>query len=673
MKLNWKPSRPVFLDFEVQSEVDLTESTHRKYARHPSTRALTCVLKKDDKTYTFGPYLDTEAKMDLASLTKDCTIVAHNAPFDHAIWEKEGLPEREWYDTIPPARAAGLPGSLEQLGQVLFKRGKDPNGKRLINLLCIVKNGKYPDVKGPALGLLKNYNERDVDLLEQVFHRVHGYGEPDVMTVDRIVNDRGIPVDNEFANKLAELFEENKTKGDAIFNEKYGTNPRSPTQMLDWLNRQGFALEGVNKATIKNFLASPEDVFHGDNDMGQALEFVKQAFSDRQEVVSVGPGKARRALQAIDDDHRMRDQFVIYGAGPGRWSGRQLQPHNLPSVISRQADLLNVVMTYEGIHRAAAEASTEESKVAAADILAGMLRHIVRAPSMCVSDYAQVEARCVAWLADCEHMLNIFADMDRSIYVDMGEKLYGRTIHKKRDLYEYTLCKALVLGCTYGMSGQKFEYTCLIRGEHKALQTMRDAGMTANDAVKLYRTSYPEIPRLWRRYDDAAKDAVKGIPTETGKAKFYMKGPDLHIELPSGRPIVYRNARMEMMVPAYCKMYGMPEVPVPTVVYDNMRGGFGFLYGSKICENISQGTCRDLLAASMVHSEQEGLNPFIHVHDEEGNLTEKLERSLEIMSYQHPWAKGFPILAEGYVGNIWTKSPKGFREGMGLNGKVLTK
>lgn len=684
MKLNWRPERIAFLDFETRSQAELT--TARKFAQHPSTRALSCVVAVDDTYHLFGaplndmpflrgmgftgqvihhggPFLDADAKQKLANITEGRVIVAHNAPFDAAIWEHtEGLPEREWYDTIPPARAAGLPGGLDQLSMEVLGVGKDPGGKRIVDMCCMPRDS-YPVLDSPVYSQLSRYNIVDVWRLKQIFDRVHGYGEPDVMTVDRIINDRGVPVDGVFLQTLYDLFVENKKRGDDKFETLYEVNPRSSNQMIAWLKSKGFVVEGVNKALLAKFMSDPEEAYEGDEgDYADMLATVRDVLTLRKEVVGVGIGKAKAGLSALDSDGRIRDQFVYYGAGPGRWAGRQMQFHNLPTK-SVPAEL-----TYESVSAAAREA-----KIPVADVLNGLLRNSVRAPAFSIADYAQVEARCVAWLADEQTMLNVFADVNKSMYVDMGEKLFGRTIHKKNDLYEYTLCKALVLGCTYGMSGAKFSFTCHNRGMAKELEIMSKAGMTADDTVKLYRRAYPRVPALWKEYGDAVMSCVRhGTPEFAGKCEFQMVGADLHCVLPSGRPIVYRNARIEPMIPAYCKMYGMPEVPIPTVVYDNMRRMKGFLYGSKICENVSQGTCRDLLARSLVHMEQDGLIPCFHVHDEAGNENDNLDRTLEIMSYQPEWARGFPVLVEGFMGHYWTKTPpKSFREASALNGKVL--
>ncbi len=130
MKLNCSPSKVAFLDFETQSMHDLKKSTHTRYAKDPSTKILTCVVKVGNDLFRMGPYLTETDKDVLRNIAKEYTLVAHNAPFDAAIWEAAGLGPVEWFDTLPCARAAGLPGALDKLSKSLGGRGKDKNGER---------------------------------------------------------------------------------------------------------------------------------------------------------------------------------------------------------------------------------------------------------------------------------------------------------------------------------------------------------------------------------------------------------------------------------------------------------------------------------------------------------------------------------------------------------------
>jgi DNA polymerase bacteriophage-type len=315
-----------------------------------------------------------------------------------------------------------------------------------------------------------------------------------------------------------------------------------------------------------------------------------------------------------------------------------------------------------------AEASTKRLpyRVIVADVLNAMLRSLVKADNLLVADYGAVEARGTAWVACEQRMLDAFGDPRKSVYLDMGQQVFRRPISKKLEPQKYTVAKTLVLGCGYGMSAMKFDFQLKLRG-------IPLEGITAKEAVNTYRQTYPAIPQVWRDYHDAVHSAVAGHPTEAGRCMFQMVGSSMHCILPSGRPIVYRNARIEPRVPAYCVLYGMPLVPVDTVVFDKPRAGTGFLYGSKVCENVVQAICRDLLAHALVCCEQEGLRPILHVHDEIVCQAppSMLNRFMEIMSTGPEWARDFPILAEGYSGPVWSKKVEGYEALDMLNGRKV--
>lgn len=675
MKLKHRnPGKLAFLDFETQSMAELT--TVHKYASDSTTRALTCCVLVDGVMHEFGPYFNDEDKQRLLAVTADCTLVAHNAPFDAAIWETVlGLPERDWFDTLPCARAAGMPGKLDAISKLVTGRGKDPLGKQLIDMLCILRNGKVPAI-GPAHKLLLDYNRRDVEELKAIYDVVSEYGEPEVIAVDRVINDRGIPLSVPYMEAMRDVYEANAKIAQESFAETTGgVNPRSSNQVKDWLVGLGFRVDKVNKNALRDMMANPEQFYDADsdNELADAVSLAADAIAMRQEIVKVGAGKVKAALGAVEADGRIRDQLVIYGAGPGRWSGRALQVHNMPLSV-KDLFVREEWPTPDRVNQLAATATEQLGRrVAVADVANSMLRHAIRCDNMNVADYNAVESRCAAWLSLCEPMLAIYNDpIGKSIYLDMGEKVFGRKI-KKSEVREYALAKSLVLGCMYGMSAPKFEWTLQHRSKISK-EEIEAIGLSAKKLVDIYRNSYPEIPAMWRELGAAVLDCAEyGQDAQVGRLYICKVGNNMHMVLPSGRPIVYRNARVTMAIPRWQKLFGMEESPVKTVAYDHPRGYETILYGSKVFENACQATCRDIMANALVNFESVGLNPFMHVHDEGccESGQNRFGEFMEIMSAPPSWADGFPIMVEGYSGPIWTKTPKGYMEANYFNGLKL--
>lgn len=677
MKLNFRPTKVAFLDFETQSEYDLPNGTLRGYARHPSTKALTCCVKVDGQMLKLGPYLHNHDISCLRRIAQCCTLVAHNAPFDAAVWEEVlKLPEAEWFDTLPCARAAGLPGGLDKLSKAVGGRGKHKDGERLIQMLCCVKNGRVPAV-GPAHQLLMDYNVQDVEELETIYHRVKDFVEPNLMTVDRAMNNAGIQVDRQLLKAIMEMYAQNNRICEAEYAKlTKGVNPRSPKQVTEWLASKGFAVKGTNKFAMNSLIADPDLFYCGDpttDAMAENVDAMCAAVELRREVAGIGKGKADAAWESLDDDNRIRDLLIAYGAHTGRWTSRKLQVHNLPGRI-KGLDVRNVEPTLDAVAALAKQVSQEtDVYIPTADCVGSMLRRLVLADNLLVADYSQIEARCLAWICDCKMMLERYRDPhSRSLYLDMGDTIFCRPIVKGTDLTEYAVAKSIFLGAGYGMSGAKFEARLSSQESRAVVEKFRSSGVTAQDAVKAYRTLFPEVPATWKKCGEAVMEAVGGTSSEIAKCFIGMVGADLHIVLPSGRPFVYRNARIEMVVPMYCKMYNMPEIPVPTVVFDGPKG-LGFLYGSKIVENICQAICRDLLADAVVQSYIAGMNPLLHVHDELvcAAPKDRFDEMLQLMTLPPTWAPGFPIKVEGYSGKQWSKVSTGYTEKHCQNGVLL--
>ncbi|MNW63069.1 hypothetical protein D3C74_412370 [compost metagenome] len=75
-------------------------------------------------------------------------------------------------------------------------------------------------------------------------------------------------------------------------------------------------------------------------------------------------------------------------------------------------------------------------------------------------------------------------------------------------------------------------------------------------------------------------------------------------------------------------------------------------------ENIVQAIARDCLAVSLVRVEQAGYDTVLHVHDEigiESDKLEDLEKVLDLMAEPVPWAPGLPLKAAGFTTDFYMK------------------
>ena len=120
-------------------------------------------------------------------------------------------------------------------------------------------------------------------------------------------------------------------------------------------------------------------------------------------------------------------------------------------------------------------------------------------------------------------------------------------------------------------------------------------------------------------------------------------GRDVAAFLPSGRPVVYNEVRESP------GKYTRPELSYQGTKFRE------HLYGGKLCENLIQAFCRDLMADALVRAEDAGLEPVLHVHDEIVCRAGNLDALHGVMTTLPEWAEGFPIGAAGHEGMRYRK------------------
>src|SRR3972149_11101723 len=129
------------LDFETRSELDLREVGLHNYARHPSTDTWCAAIALGDAE----PAIWTPGKPCPGVLQEHVArggrVVAHNAPFELAIWNAIMAPRYGWpelkpeqtFCTMAQCYAMGLPGALEDAGLPLgLPLQKDTEGRALM-------------------------------------------------------------------------------------------------------------------------------------------------------------------------------------------------------------------------------------------------------------------------------------------------------------------------------------------------------------------------------------------------------------------------------------------------------------------------------------------------------------------------------------------------------------
>lgn len=709
--------KPLYCDFETQSPVDLKKQGAYNYIRSPFTRIMSGVFFDGETIHIWIPaytkfrmtiddlfafiqtkkeyadllpydyilYNDNTLPKPIAELCRTHTLIAHNAEmFDAWLFDEKcpGL-NTTWFDTIHGCRYAGIPAGLDGALKSIGESGKGDNASML--LLSKAKIGPkgaiiYSPGTVPIQVDLILYNIYDTVKLKKLSDWLQDGNftkENNIIETHGLINQNGFYIDREYTKRLRDIWHELQnhskdvieeiTHGGLKYNKETDTHDiSSPQKVKAWLLSKGFTLPidertkkpTLNRAMIEKILNRPDDYIGGLGD--ETAESVIALLAERRNAVRSVVGKLNRILEESDETGLVRNWCVLHGAGPGRFSGRGIQPHNFPRGVklTKGMNLTGLIrrgydLTYADILQAAADNSTEKVQVIPADVLATMTRATIIPDTgnrFSIFDYSSIEARGVAWVFNCTQLLNGFF-RNADVYCEMASCVVGRLI-TPIDETERFIGKQIVLGCGYQMGHKKFALMCEMYGIN-----LQAANVTAKQCVDAYRKTYPEIPNGWNLLNIACIRAIKfpGESFSVARCELYSDGNFFNIVLPSGRRLRYRNPRIVMGV----LPWNTSEL-VEQAEYQHHFGYYKKLYGGILAENIVQAIARDLLCHALcsLHS----VLPVLHVHDEivgeyaatldSGTILHAMGRE---MTTPPDWAKDFPLAAEGFTGDVYTK------------------
>ena len=550
------------------------------------------------------------------------------------------LNPESWHCSMIHARTLGLPSSLAEVGKVLgIEQQKMTEGKALIKFFCVpydtvdgvpqFHNPKdYPD----KWEIFKAYNKRDVEAELEIDRRLSRFPVPDFLWkefyLDQEINDRGILVDMQLADKAISLDAEAKAKLTAEMKRLTGVeNPNSVYQLLDWLETQGYKSDSLGKAQVQELIKT-------------AKEPVKSVLQMRLQLSKSSVKKYTAMKNTACSDNRARGMFSFYGASrTGRWAGRNVQLQNLPQNhlpdLSEARELVkygsfeDIQMLYDDVP----------------DTLSQLIRTAFiprQGMKFIVADFSAIEARVIAWLAGEEWRMKAFANGE-DIYCASASKMFGVPVVKHGENGHLR------------QKGKISELACGFGGSVGAMKAMGADSLGLSDTelkqiVTDWREASPHITGLWWAVDRAVKKAVKEkTATKTHGLLFSYEAGFLFIRLPSGRRL------------AYAKPYiGKNKFGGESVTYMGINAQKKWdrleSYGPKFVENCVQGIARDLLMYSMQTLSQY----FIvgHIHDEiiiECPKDTKLNEICQQMARTPDWAKGLLLRADGYECSFYKK------------------
>jgi DNA polymerase len=657
-------------DFETASQCDLKKAGAYRYAEDITTEILClAVWFGEGDEVLWYPGDPIPARLDAAIRDPAMFFVAHNADFEKSVWRLilvklfgwPDIPNNRWHDTAARAANVTLPRKLEMVLKALDgPLEKDMEGNRLTLSMSRPdkKTGMMPDPT-PHLPRIGEYCLGDVRGQAWLAKRI-GWLDPDerkTYLLDQEINERGLKLDMPLVRQMQRIVD--IASGPLAEEFKQLTGGLKMTQVekvMGWLNARGVYLPNMQKETLAETLGRDELGGYVDTDAG-ALALppdVRRALHIRQLIGSASIKKlgAMEACVSVRDG-RARGLLLYHGAGPGRWSGRLLQPQNFPTGTLKEdgespsiEPLVAALMTGDPSYVEAIYGPAVETVVSS-------LRHVITADpgnGLVVGDYAQVEARIVLAVAGQHDKVALLAS-GANPYIDIAQQIYERPLDKHKDPKEYKIGKNSVLGLGFQMGPPKFH------DRYCPEQPLSFAGKV----VDTYRKDWaPEVPKLWYGLQEAAIRAVwDRRAVEAYGVVYQLEDCWLTARLPSGRKLWYFKPQKTRRAMPWDE--------------DDVRPGFSYrawkngqprtvdAYGGLLTENVVQGTARDLLRHAMLTCRAERLPIVLTVHDEI-----VLERPLKLsdpVQLQHimedipAWAKAIkvPIASEVWAGERYKK------------------
>ena len=662
------------IDIETYSSIDLTKSGVYKYIQNDFEILLIAYAYDDEEIKIIdlknNEKIPEKLKEDI--LDENIIKTAFNANFERVCLSKyfnTYLSPKMFRCTQVHALYLGLPHGLENVAKSLrLKEQKLEEGKSLIrffnkreNLDLLTSNNENIK-KGEVLKKyeeFKKYCINDVKVersIRKILEKVKlPESEQKLWQLDQEINDRGVLVDSKLLNNA--IYYDNYFKN--ILIEKLKTitninNPKSNNQMKDYLNSLGLNVNSLSKESVESLLNSDEVK------KNPHYEKIKEVLHLRKMLNKTSTKKYESMKRCMCDDERIRGLFQFYGANrTGRWAGRLVQVQNLP-----QNKINNLEQVREKIRNDIIKDFPSRKKEFNKNLnlnlynnenLSSLLSQLIRTTFIpkknhrfIIADFSAIEARIIAYLSNEKWRIDVF-NTHGKIYEASASKMF------KVDIDEITKESEL------RQKGKIAELALGYQGGVGALVSMGAYNMNLCESelieiVKAFRSSNPNIVKLWNNAQKAFIEAVKNksVVHIDKNISFIYEGNILFIKLPSGRRLSYIRPKID-----YDNIFNKYIITYEVVDPTTKKSKRLTTYGGKLVENIVQAIARDVLAQAMMNLKNHGFNIVMHVHDEivleVENGVSSVEEVCEIMCKENRYLKVLNLRADGFESKYYKK------------------
>ncbi|QVW53686.1 DNA polymerase [Salmonella phage vB_STM-ZS] len=556
------------------------------------------------------------------------------------------------------------------------------------------------------------YGVSDITSMREVYHSLPQWGntefENTVLAVDQRINDRGFYVDTALANAAIEAVKQHKDQLQWDARAKFG-GKLTGKDFLPILRdlAPGHEILNAQKSTLNDLLAD-DDLPDDARTIIEMRLGASSTASTKYNPLLLGlsaDGRRRGCLQYGGASRTLR--FAGKGFQPqnlarGYFAGEELdlgidlllkgRAHWLYDISKLTASTVRgciipepgnklVVADYSNVEgRGLAWLAGEEA--ALETFRSGLDIYCVTAGKMfgMEPDYIKKNRKDLRQIGKtCELALGYSGGV--GAFVNMA-KVTGLDLHGMAELMAGSFPEHIWAGAKKG-----YEYARIQeknkkgfagqKADRPSYDLPKNVWLTCDAVKRMWRESHPATIRFWRELEDGAMMAIKnpGVSYWAGdevrldgnkaikitrtKTKKGEPGWWLKLEMPSGRILSYPGIGISVEKQVQDDDYEESKTTYKErirymgVNQTTRQWGKQYTYSGKLCENICQAFCRDLLAYALVRVDKEpGWDIILHIHDElvceTPDTAEYSVSKLEAMMCELPsWAKGFPLVAEG--------------------------
>lgn len=639
----------LYTDFETYSSISI-KCGNQRYLNSPDADIVVHASKQNsDPTIS----IDFTKRLPRAAYDPATVFYAHNALFDYLVWnilgvKKYGFPKTElsqWRDSMALCGRYGIRLKLEHAAQDMnLDTQKLGLGKALIKKIsCPNKDGKRPvlgiDYTQQDFDNYVTYGLGDVDTMTELIHSFPSpklsTSEQEIWELTQRINMTGLPIDLvavKAIQRYTKFYVEAQLERLPELTDGFIQTIGQIAKIKDFCARNKYPVNNMQKDTVTAALADPN-----------TPKVVRDVLEMRSDIGKSSIAKYTKILE-LCYDNRVHNNLCYHGAGPGRWTGRGFQMHNLPRASVKDP---------ESYIKRFIEIDDIDQPVQRAQAL---IRPMICAPEskkLLVADYNGIENVMLHWFANDEETLDSKRrGLDQ--YKEMASALFG-VPYDKVTKDQRQLGKIIILGCGYAMAAYTFRQSAL---GYDVILTMSQAVA----AVSMYRSKYHRVVKMWWALSAAVKRAIDNpgsrIDTPYHVAFKVMKDKRgtswLVFIQPSKRNTMYRSPKIIEgkfgLVPS--------AMGVKNYAYTRLE-----LSPSRIIENIIQGVSRDTMAEGQLNVEKHMPETLTigSVHDE--NISEIFEADIKPDTLERyckhlcdiSWIGDMPLTAEGYIAKRYRK------------------